>query len=90
MHDIYAAADEYGQTIVGGGSMSVGIAGYVTGGGHSILAPVYGLAADNVIEMQVATPDGGIRTVNEDSHSELFWALRGVSPAKGALLCIAC
>ncbi|PTB44833.1 uncharacterized protein TrAFT101_000301 [Trichoderma asperellum] len=77
MYDIYAAADKHNQTIVGGGAKSVGVGGYITGGGHSILAPRHGLAADNVWEMEIVTPGGDILTVNEDRHPDLFWAMRG-------------
>ena len=78
MYDIYVAADRYNQTIVGGGGKTVGIGGYVTGGGHSMLAPRYGLAADNVLEMEIVTPGGDIVIANEDRHQDLFWAMRGV------------
>ncbi|KND86997.1 6-hydroxy-D-nicotine oxidase [Tolypocladium ophioglossoides CBS 100239] len=77
MYDIYAATAEHGQTIVGGGGKSVGISGYLTGGGHSILASRYGLAADNVLEMEIVTPGGDVITINEDQHADLFWAMRG-------------
>lgn len=79
MYDIYTATDEHNQTIVGGGGKSVGIGGYITGGGHSALAPRYGLAADQVLQMELVTPSGEILTVNENQHSDLFWAMRGVS-----------
>lgn len=79
MYNIYAAADKYNETIVGGGGKTVGIGGYITGGGHSVFAPKYGLAADNVWEMEVVTPGGYIVVANEDQHRDLFWAMRGVS-----------
>lgn len=79
MYDLYLATDAYNQTLVGGGGKTVGIGGYITGGGHSSLAPRYGLGSDSVLEMEVVTPAGEILTVNEDLHPDLFWALRGVS-----------
>lgn len=79
MWDIYSATDAINQTIVGGGGKSVGIGGYITGGGHSILSPRYGLAADQVLQMEMVTPGGDIITINEKQHSDLFWAMRGVS-----------
>ena len=79
MYDLYKAAHEYGTTVVGGMAKSVSVGGYLTGGGHSLLSPDYGLAADNVLEIEIVTPDGKILTVNEDQHTDLFWALRGVS-----------
>ena len=78
MYNIYAAADKYNETIVGGGK-TVGIGGYITGGGHSVFAPKYGLAADNVWELEIVTPGGDIVVANEDQHPDLFWAMRGVS-----------
>ncbi|KAF4983056.1 hypothetical protein FZEAL_1456 [Fusarium zealandicum] len=77
MIDIYTAASQNNRVVVGGGAKTVGIAGFVTGGGHSILAPHYGLAADNVLEMEVVTPGGEILKVNEDQNRDLFWAMRG-------------
>ncbi|UNI22232.1 hypothetical protein JDV02_008139 [Purpureocillium takamizusanense] len=77
MYDIYTATDAYNQTIVGGGAKSVAVGGYISGGGHSTLSPRYGLAADNVIEVEVVTPLGEVLTANEDQHADLFWALRG-------------
>jgi FAD/FMN-containing dehydrogenase len=79
MYDIYSAAAEHNETIVGGGGRNVGVSGYLTGAGHSILSPRYGLAVDHVLEMEVVTPSGDILTVNEDQNIDLFWALRGVS-----------
>ncbi|KAM4060976.1 FAD binding domain-containing protein [Hirsutella rhossiliensis] len=77
MFDVYKATDKYGQTIVGGAGKSVGITGYMTGAGHSVLAPRFGLAADNVLEIEVVTPAGKLITANEDRHPDLFWAMRG-------------
>lgn len=79
MWDVYVAADKHHEVIVGGGGKTVGIGGYITGGGHSIFAPKYGLAADNVWEMEIVTPGGDIIIANEDRHQDLFWAMRGVS-----------
>jgi hypothetical protein len=78
MIDIYRFTDGFNQTVVGGGARTVGVGGYVTGGGHSILAPRFGLAADQVLEMEMVTPGGNIITINECKHTDLFWAMRGV------------
>jgi hypothetical protein len=64
-------------TIVGGGAGTVGIGGYLTGGGHSALSSTYGLAADQVLEMDIVTPGGDILTINECQNNDLFWAMRG-------------
>ncbi|KAI2639241.1 FAD-binding domain-containing protein [Xylaria nigripes] len=74
---IYEALDKINQTVVGGMSKSVGVGGYITGGGHSILAPRYGMGADNVFEMELVTPKGDIVVANECQNEDLFWAMRG-------------
>jgi FAD/FMN-containing dehydrogenase len=76
---IYEYLDAFNQTMVGGMGKTVGIGGYVTGGGHSVLSNRYGLAADQVLQMEMVTPGGDIITINECSHPDLFWAMRGVS-----------
>ena len=37
----------------------------------------YGLAADNLVAVELVTADGEILHVTEESHPDLFWALRG-------------
>jgi FAD/FMN-containing dehydrogenase len=66
-------------TIMSGGAGTVGVGGYLTGGGHSALSSTYGLAVDQVLEMEIVTPGGEILTVNECQNEDLFWAMRGVS-----------
>ncbi|KAJ3520757.1 hypothetical protein NM208_g13582 [Fusarium decemcellulare] len=77
MYDIYSATNKFNHTVVGGGSKSVGLGGYITGGGHSLLSSKYGLAADQVLQMTMVTPGGEILTINEHNHPDLFWAMRG-------------
>jgi hypothetical protein len=66
-------------TIVSGGAGTVGVGGYLTGGGHAALSSTYGMGADQVLEMEVVTPGGAILTINECQNTDLFWAMRGVS-----------
>ena len=85
MSDIYKEAAANGRVIVGGMDPEVGIGGYITGGGHSPLSGLYGLAADQALEFEVVVPSGEIVTANECINTELFWALRGVSTPSIAL-----
>jgi FAD/FMN-containing dehydrogenase len=64
--------------IVRPGPASVGIGGYLTGGGHSPINAIYGTGANQVLEMDVVTASGDMLTVNECQNTDLFWALRGV------------
>lgn len=65
-------------TIVSGGSPSVGVGGYLTGGGHGALSSTYGMAADQVLEIEVVSPNGNLITANECMNEDIFWAMRGV------------
>ncbi|KIJ63201.1 hypothetical protein HYDPIDRAFT_93112 [Hydnomerulius pinastri MD-312] len=79
-HEAYDAINRYGRMMVGGASDggSVGAAGgWILGGGHSALAPTYGLGVDNVVEMTVVLSTGEYLTVNDHQYSDLYWALRG-------------
>lgn len=80
MWDMYNALDALNQTVVGGGGKTVSVGGYVTGGGHALLSARHGLAADQVLEMEVVTPKGDVVIANECRNTDLFWAMRGVSP----------
>ncbi|KAJ4122951.1 hypothetical protein NW768_009942 [Fusarium equiseti] len=76
--ELYEEADKHDVTVVGGEGMSVGYAGgYLAGGGHSPLSPIYGMGADQVLSIQVVTADGRFLTADETQNTDLFWALRG-------------
>jgi FAD/FMN-containing dehydrogenase len=66
-------------TIVSGGSSSVGVGGYFTGGVQGVLSSTYGLGADQVMEIEMVTPNGEVLVVNECQNTDLFWAMRGVN-----------
>ncbi|KAI8969352.1 hypothetical protein BDF20DRAFT_991129 [Mycotypha africana] len=74
----YAAAEKHKVTLVGGASSGVGaMGGWLLGGGHSILAPSYGLGVDQVLQFKVVLANGEYITANTCQNSNLFWALRG-------------
>lgn len=75
---IYPAAHERGLTLVGGTGDTIGLGGYLTGGGHSPLSAKLGLAVDQVLEMEVVTAFGEHLIANEVLNNDLFWAMRGV------------
>lgn len=60
-----------------GNSPSVGIGGHLAGGGKGFQSREYGLAADQIVQMEVVLASGSIVIANATSHSDLFWALRG-------------
>lgn len=55
----------------------MGLSAPILGGGHGWLQGEYGLAADQVISARLILGSGEVVTVSEDSHPDLFWAIRG-------------
>jgi FAD/FMN-containing dehydrogenase len=71
------AAGAHGLAVTGGVVSTTGIAGYTLGGGLGWLMAKHGLAADNLIGVELVTAGGEVLDVAADSHPDLFWALRG-------------
>ena len=66
-----------GRYVQGGGCSTVGVAGLVSSGGFGTYSKGFGTAAASLIEAEVVTADGRIRTVNRCNDPELLWALKG-------------
>ena len=76
--DVYSAVTtQAGRYVQGGGCTSVGVAGLVLGGGFGSFSKRYGLAAAGLLQAEIVTADGVIRTVNASQEPDLFWALKG-------------
>ncbi|HYL01882.1 MAG TPA: FAD-binding oxidoreductase [Steroidobacteraceae bacterium] len=76
--DLYHAVTEgSGRYVQGGGCTSVGVAGLVQSGGFGNFSKRFGTAAAGLLEAEVVTADGRVRTVNACSDPDLFWALKG-------------
>ena len=75
--ELNAATAEHGLAVTGGAISTTGIAGLTLGGGLGWLMAKHGLAADNVLEVELVNAEGDVLQVTEDSDPDLFWALRG-------------
>ncbi|GFF78934.1 6-hydroxy-D-nicotine oxidase [Aspergillus udagawae] len=76
--EAYEYAKANGVTVVGGEAITVGLGGgYTAGGGHSPLSSLYGMAADQVLAMEVVLADGRFITATSTQNSDVFWMLRG-------------
>ncbi|TDG08308.1 FAD-binding oxidoreductase [Paraburkholderia guartelaensis] len=76
--DAYTAVTtQAGRYVQGGGCTTVGVAGLVLGGGFGSWSKRYGLAAASLLEAEIVTADGVVRTVNACQEPDLFWALKG-------------
>jgi FAD/FMN-containing dehydrogenase len=72
-----AVTTKAGRYVQGGGCSTVGVAGLVSSGGFGTYSKRFGTAAAGLIEAEVVTADGRIRTVNRCNEPDLFWALKG-------------
>jgi FAD/FMN-containing dehydrogenase len=75
--ELNTAAAEHGLAVTGGAISTTGIGGFTLGGGLGWLMAKYGLAADNLVAVELVTAEGEILDVTAESHPDLFWALRG-------------
>ena len=75
--DITAVTDSRGLAVVAGAVGSVGVTGLTLGGGYGPLIGRFGLALDNMLDVQVVLADGGVVFASAGRNEELFWALRG-------------
>jgi hypothetical protein len=66
-----------GAYVQGGGCTTVGVAGLIQSGGFGSFSKHYGLAAAGLLEAEVVTADGKVRTANACTNPDLFWALKG-------------
>ena len=71
------AAAEHGLAVTGGAISSTGVGGFTLGGGLGWLMSMYGLAADNLVSVELVTAGGDVLEASQASNPDLFWALRG-------------
>jgi FAD/FMN-containing dehydrogenase len=64
----------------------VPISGFLLGGGLGWNGNEWGgMSTYNILEVQIVTPDGVVRTASETENPDLFWAVRGGGPG---LFCV--
>jgi FAD/FMN-containing dehydrogenase len=85
-HAYDAVTTKAGRYVQGGGCATVNVAGLVQSGGFGSFSKHYGMAAAGLLETEVVTADGRIRTVNACSEPELFFALKGGGGGSFALV----
>ena len=72
-----AELDKHGFVLGFGDTGTVGIGGITLGGGVGFLARKFGLAIDNLLAAEIVTAEGEILQIDNTSHPDLFWAIRG-------------
>ncbi|ESK84369.1 fad binding domain-containing protein [Moniliophthora roreri MCA 2997] len=81
---VYDALSPDDLIIVGGRSNTVGVGGYLLGGGISHLNSQHGLAAQNIVNYEIVLADGTIANVN-DTNPDLHTALQAGSTNFGII-----
>src|SRR5207249_940872 len=67
----------HGLAVTGGAISTTGVAGLTLGGGLGWLMAKHGLAADNLLSVELVNAEGDVLDVTAESDADLFWALRG-------------
>ncbi|MTD58847.1 FAD-dependent oxidoreductase [Amycolatopsis pithecellobii] len=75
--DVLSALAPHGLALSGGSCPTVGLAGFVQGGGFGYLSRGHGLGADHVVGADVVLAGGELVRCSATSEPDLFWALRG-------------
>ncbi|QXJ21308.1 FAD-binding oxidoreductase [Actinomadura graeca] len=71
------ATEPYGMIAMGGRVSTTGVGGFTLGGGSGWLERKYGLACDNLLEVEVVTAAGEKVRATAEENPDLFWALHG-------------
>ena len=71
------AAGAHGLATGFGDTGSVGIGGLTLGGGVGYLVRKHGLTIDDLLAAELVTADGELLHVDDETHPDLFWAIRG-------------
>jgi FAD/FMN-containing dehydrogenase len=72
-----AVTTKAGRYVQGGGCLTVGVAGLIQSGGFGSFSKAYGMAAASLLEAEVVTADGMVRTANACTDPDLFWGIKG-------------
>ncbi|OIK25411.1 FAD-binding oxidoreductase [Streptomyces malaysiense] len=77
MSDLDRATQPYALATTGGRASTMGVGGFVLGGGTGWLDRAFGLAVDNLLGVELVTADAERTHASADENPELFWALHG-------------
>jgi FAD/FMN-containing dehydrogenase len=81
--DVYRALNRSadGAHVVGGGCPTVGVSGFLLGGGWSFLSRHHGLGIDTILSATVVLANASVVTLSPadatGGKADLFWAIRG-------------
>jgi len=76
--DIYSGLEPHGVAVPAGRCPTVGVSGFVLGGGFGFSSRKLGLMSDTLVETVIITADGCKLICNEDENPDLFWRVAAV------------
>ena len=74
---VIAAAAPHGLAAIAGSSPTVGVVGYLRGGGVGPLVRSHGFGSDYLVGATVVTGTGDVLVASADENADVLWALRG-------------
>jgi FAD/FMN-containing dehydrogenase len=83
--DVDRETQLYGLATPGGKVSTTGVGGLTLHGGFGWLRRKYGYSIDNLIDVEIVTADGQVRTASASEHPDLFWAVRGAGSNFGVV-----
>ena len=75
--ELYDALCSKGYIFPGGGCPTVGVTGFILGGGWGYSSRLSGLGCDIVTELEIIDYKGNVIIANKNCNEDLFWACRG-------------
>lgn len=85
---VIAAVASHGLVPIAGSSGTVGVVGYLLGGGFGPLVRSHGVSSDHVVGFTVVTGAGELIEADANHHPDLFWALRGGKSGLGVVVAV--
>lgn len=56
--DVYSTLEKHGVTVPGGRTSSVGVGGFILGGGNNFFSSRVGFACDNIVNYEIVLSNG--------------------------------
>ncbi|KAF4462413.1 Bifunctional solanapyrone synthase [Fusarium albosuccineum] len=75
--EVYEWLEKQELSVIGGRDPTVGLAGFLLGGGMGAFPNLHGLGTDNIKGFEVVLADGTIVNANLGSNADLYKALKG-------------
>ena len=81
--DVYQSLNGSGVSINGARSPNPGVGGQTLGGGIGWFSNIVGVCAASVVAVEIVIANSSIVTADNETNSDLLWALRGGGPNYG-------